>query len=297
MIPYIAAPDVPLGPVRLPVYPLLMVAGMWMGYRIYLARVQRRGLPVGEGQWFFVSAVAAGFVGAHVVKLVVYEPDLVWAEPWRLLRVFSGLASFGGFLGAVLGAWAYKRSRRIGDWAIAAYADAALYAAPAGWLCGRMACAVTHDHVGRLSSHWLAVAYPDGARWNLGLVEALFMLGLVGLFRLMDRQERPAGFYPAAFCFLYAPFRWWLDGLHEGVSPWTWYSADRLGSLLVFGCGWIAVLAARRLRERGSRWSMWGESFADPGDKPRHGNDGNKKDTGKDQPASRPHGRNRRLRK
>jgi len=233
-----------------PVYPLLMVLGMVVGYRIYLERLARRGLPVAEGQWFFVAAMVAGFVGAHVVKLVVYEPELLWAEPGRLFAVFSGLSSFGGFFGAVVGVWAYKRWKRIGDWEIAAYADAALYAAPAGWFWGRAACAMTHDHVGRLSSHWLAVEYPDGARWNLGLVEALYMVVLVGVFRLLDRQPRAVGFYPAAFCFLYAPFRWWLDGLHEGGSV-GWYSADRLGSLLVLGCGCIAVFAAMKLRNQG----------------------------------------------
>lgn len=250
VVPYIAAPEVALGPVRLPVYALLMVAGMWMGYRIFLERIQRRRLPVAEGQWFFVSAIVAGFVGAHVVKLVVYEPETLWAEPWRLLRVFSGLASFGGFLGAVLGVWVYKRWKRIGDWEIAAYADAALYAAPLGWLFGRLACAVTHDHVGRLSNHFLAVAYPDGARWNLGSVEAIYLLVLVAVFRLLDQRERPVGFYPAAFCFLYAPFRWWLDGLHEGVDSWDWGTADRVGAMGLVGCGWFAAAAARRLHNR-----------------------------------------------
>ncbi len=250
MVPYVSPPALAIGPVVLPVYPLLVVLGMVMGYRIFLRRVARLGLPLAHGQWFFVAAVTAGFVGAHIVKLAVYEPEVLRADPGRLFAVFSGLSSFGGFLGAILGAWAYKRWKRIGNGEIAAYADAALYASPAGWLWGRVACAVTHDHVGRSSNHWLAVAYPDGARWNLGLVEALYMVALVGVFRLLDRRPRAVGFYPAAFCFLYAPFRWWLDGLHEGGVP-GWYSADRLGSLLVLACGCAVVVAAMKLRNQG----------------------------------------------
>lgn len=249
MIPYVTLPNVVVGGVIVPLYPLLVIAGLWTGYRIFLGRVARMGCPVAEAQWFFVGAVGCGFVGAHIVKLVVYEYPLLRAEPARLLMIFSGLSSFGGFLGAVVGAWLVKRRLGISDVDILRYADAALFAAPFGWLFGRAACALTHDHVGRLSQHWLAVQYPGGARWNLGLVEFFYVAVMAAVFAVLARKPRVAGFYPAAFCFFYAPFRFWLDGLHETDPVPSLATPDRLGALLMLGCGCVSGFAALKFRK------------------------------------------------
>jgi phosphatidylglycerol:prolipoprotein diacylglycerol transferase len=248
VIPYFELPQIPLGEFALPLHVLLIASAVLTGYLIFLRRARAAGLRVDRAQWFFVNAVSVGFLGAHLVKMLVYERE---AAPLKLLAIFSGLSSFGGFLGAVAGAWIFKRRARIGDLEIAILADAALFAAPFGWFFGRVACALTHDHVGALSAHWLAVAYPGGARWNLGLIEAIYIAGVAALFLWLDRRPRPALFYCPLFCALYGPFRFWLDSLHERAPDAPWLTVDRLGSLLVLALSCVVVVVTSRLPSKG----------------------------------------------
>ena len=251
VIPYFSLPGIPLPGGVLPASQLLVAIALLVGYQVYVSKVAGRGAEVGPAQWFFITAMASGFVGAHVAKLVVYEPGALIENPLRLFTMFAGLSSFGGFAGATIGGWLFKRAQRISDWNIATYADSAIYAAPFGWTFGRAGCAVAHEHLGKLSNHWLAVQYPDGARWNLGLLEMLFVATIAVVFWILNRRPRPIGFFPALYCFSYGAFRFWMDSLQEkGVGP-EWLTVDRLGSVVVVGFGCIAVLKVRKLRKLG----------------------------------------------
>lgn len=251
MIPYFSLPSLHLLGMVLPASQLLVAVAILVGYQVYVRKVASRGVDVGTAQWFFITAMASGFVGAHIAKLVVYEPGALLENPLRLFTMFAGLSSFGGFAGATIGGWLFKRAQRIPDWNIAAYADSALYAGPFGWFFGRAGCAVAHEHLGRTSDNWLAVQYLDGSRWNLGLLEMLFVGAVALAFWVLNRRPRPIGFFPVLYCFSYGTFRFWMDGLQDrGVGP-EWLTADRLGSVVVVAFGCFAVLKVRKLRKLG----------------------------------------------
>jgi len=63
---------------------------------------------------------------------------------------------------------------------------------------------VTHDHPGRLAAgpNWLTVAYPDGPRYDLGVLEALFLTAICAAFFLRarrgSRKQLPRSRAPAA---------------------------------------------------------------------------------------------------
>ena len=50
----------------------------------------------------------SSFVFAHVLDSILYYPDEVLADPALLLRLWEGLSSFGGFVGASIGAIAWR---------------------------------------------------------------------------------------------------------------------------------------------------------------------------------------------
>src|SRR5260221_5015177 len=56
--------------------------------------------------------------------------------------------------------------------------DLVAYAFPSGWLLARLGCALVHDHPGTASSAALAVAFPGGSRYDLGVLELLLMVPL-----------------------------------------------------------------------------------------------------------------------
>ena len=86
---------------------------------------------------------------------------------------------------------------------------------PSAWVIGRLGCAVAHDHPGRASSVWWAVAYPGVPRLGMGLTEAAVTLLLAVVFLWQRRHRRPNGFFLASACLhTYAPIRFTLDFSH-----------------------------------------------------------------------------------
>ena len=117
---------------------------------------------------------------------------------------------------------------------------------PFAWAIGRLGCALVHDHPGIRSAGLLAVAYPGGARYDLGVLEVFFHVLLAGCFLLFDRSRRPAGFYFAAFFCAYGPFRFLLDGLHVNPPRYFGWTVDTYASVLATLIGLLAVAAVRR---------------------------------------------------
>ncbi|MFO0615663.1 MAG: prolipoprotein diacylglyceryl transferase family protein [Polyangiaceae bacterium] len=169
------------------------------------------------------------------------------ARPLHLLAIWEGQGSFGGFIGAVLGALAWKHvelvrlggtlprvRRRAAPRPVLPLVDWLVSVFPVAWILGRLGCAVAHDHPGARASASaiFAVGYgpvdaarvlhgPLGVelrwgsapRYDLGLLEcafaALMSLALVAAWR----RRWPTGFYAAVVPLAYAPVRFALDFL------------------------------------------------------------------------------------
>lgn len=191
-----------------------------------------------------VCILACSFVGAHIVKIALTDPGRVLAHPEALLAPWRGIASFGGLLGGLLGGIAWMRFagmswRQAGQWL-----DIFAYVFPFPWILGRLGCTLAHDHLGRMTGSWLAVRYPGGPRYNLGLVELLYTLLLAGLFLVLDRRPRPAGLFFGLLGLLYGGFRLWLDTLHVDPPRLGGVTLDQIGgalTVLVGVTGWVLM--------------------------------------------------------
>ncbi len=195
-----------------------------LGAFVTLKRAGERGLDQKVYNEFILWCVSAGFVFGHVVDAILYHPDLVADNPWFLLRIWDGLSSYGGFIGAIAGAfaWGWYRRRPVLE-----YCDINCSVFPLAWIFGRMGCALVHDHPGALSNAWYAVQYPADqlvppyhGRIDLGLVELVLTIPLAyACHRLWRRQLfRPVGFYVGLTLTSYAPVRFLLDFLRTEPS-------------------------------------------------------------------------------
>ena len=255
MIPYVTIPPVAIGPLAINAFRTLVLLGVVVSYLVFLRRADRQGIARQQAKSFFVAGLLSAFLMAHVGKLVLYSPGLLATDPLSLLRPFDGLSSFGGVAGACAGARIWQKITHYPGRKFPELIDAALYAFPFGWLPGRLACAVSHDHLGRLTDHWLGVQYPGGMRWNLGMLEALFIAGLAALFWRLGRRPRPRWFFGALFCLSYAPFRFLLDSLHESAPRLAFnLSVDQTCSLALAAMGIIYIAVTRRT----DRWTHHG---------------------------------------
>jgi phosphatidylglycerol:prolipoprotein diacylglycerol transferase len=174
--------------------------------------------------------------------------------------LWDGQSSFGGFAGALLGAYGFAKRYRL---SILPYADVIASALPTGWVLGRLGCSLVHDHPGRASELWLATAYPGGGRVDLGFWEMAMTFPLAAAFLLLRRRPRPPGFYLAVLALAYAPIRCGLDFLRATEVSWPDvpvvdprygpFTPAQWGCWAVLGLGlWLFWQLARTIA--GPRW-------------------------------------------
>jgi phosphatidylglycerol:prolipoprotein diacylglycerol transferase len=212
MIPYIPEPAIRVGSRSLSPFAITAVAAVLTSLWGILRRSHKLGVSVEEmfRLWFFMYIGA--MVGAHLYKVLVDDNAHSTLDFATLLR-YHGLSSAGAFSGGLCAGLIWCGYKRLSAIEILRRVDIAAFVIPLAFMIGRLGCALTHDHIGRASSSWLAVDFPTGPSFDLGLIEFLFLAGVAILFYLLDLRPRPAGFYLGSFGILYGAFRLWLNAL------------------------------------------------------------------------------------
>jgi phosphatidylglycerol:prolipoprotein diacylglycerol transferase len=250
MIPYFAQPRLVLGPLTIHAFGVLVALAVLVGHRVFRWKVKREGMDVVLGERLLTWVLVSGFICAHLFDRLVYYPGETLKDPISLVKIWASLSSFGGFLGAVFGAWLFIRKMRgtatpVDTWR---YLDAVAFAFPFGWIFGRLGCFVAFDHPGLPTNFFLGMENHEGkVIHNLGLEEAIFTVALSAVFALLARRPRFAGFYLGLLPLVYAPYRFASDFLrvrdvrYLGLTPAQWGTL----ALLVLAVG-ILVLGKRR---------------------------------------------------
>jgi phosphatidylglycerol---prolipoprotein diacylglyceryl transferase len=251
MIPYIHVPDLKLGPLTLHPFGLLVATGVILGTYLATRRARQRGLDLDKLNSFITWMLVAGFLGGHMLDQIFYHPQELAKDPLSLIKLWTGLSSFGGFTGALIGIvlWKYfegvawlripflgftipKFRKRQVTMPILPFADLILSVFPVAWVFGRSGCSVVHDHPGMKAEPGtlLAVAFPDRAgiialqkvqsiefvhgnypQFDLGLLEMMFTVVLATLLALTWQKKLTTGSYVAATALAYAPVRFAMD--------------------------------------------------------------------------------------
>ena len=250
LIPYWAPKVYYLGPIPIDPWATLACVAFIVGLEVARARGLRHGQEPRDVVDAVVVIVGSGFVVGHLVHVLAYNPHLIDEEGWiTLLKVWGGLSSYGGFLGAVIGSILYyKVIRKLPYFT---YADNIMFAFPFAWVFARAGCGVVHDHIGRPSDFFLAVDFPGGPRHDLGVYESLWTLVIAVTFWLLDKKPRKAGFYFGVWAVMYAPIRFLFDFLRntdlDGADVrWFGLTPAQYGSIAMFLGGVAVILWLRR---------------------------------------------------
>lgn len=202
MLPYIHVKDLPIGPLTLHPFGVLVALGVVLGTWLATWRARQRGIDLVRLNSFVTWMLVAGFIGGHVLDSIFYHPKEVMREPLSLIMIWTGLSSFGGFVGGAIGIalWKYFevapapapssasaegegeappkgrrgflgiRKRLVPETAMP-FMDLILSVFPAAWIFGRSGCSVVHDHPGAIAAKgaFMSVAYPgagDRPQWE-----------------------------------------------------------------------------------------------------------------------------------
>ena len=249
MIPYIQIPSIkPLG---LPIQPfgVLVGIGLVIGYMLGRRRARLMGLDPNVCADGMVWTVVSGFVIAHLVSVIFYFPEKIAKNPLVLLMFWAGLSSFGGFIGGALGAyWYFRRKQGV---SLLQYADAIIFGLVPGWVFGRMGCTVVHDHPGKHTDFFFAVAYPGGARHDLGLYEMVYSVLLTGILYAVKNVRPFWGFHPALMLLLYAPVRFMFDFLRTADKHYFGFTPGQYFAVGMFALGIGLIINGLRLKKKG----------------------------------------------
>lgn len=286
MFPFVFLDPARLGGVQ--PWGIFIAVGFLVADALWMRRAKMLGYDLVEFRAFVIWQIVMGFFVAHVLDEIFYHPEQIALHPLSLLYVWEGQSSLGGFVGALVGGlgWKYFEVRRRGllRWiaprktplALLPFADIGAATFPVAFFFGRLGCALVHDHPGALASPGalFSVAWPlspeDGvhhvlgpihvvfgstSRYDLGLLECLFVLVLAVALATTWKRRLPVGTYLAVVALAYSPVRFAMDFLRaEGGVPG---SDLRHGALtfaqwaciafFVYGC--FQLWAILRLRE------------------------------------------------
>lgn len=249
--------SVEYGPWTIKPFGALVAFGVYAGVMLAARMARKRGIPPDAMSRFMFWVLAFAFVCGHVLDAVFYHPDKVLSDPLSLIRLWDGLSSFGGFIGAALGVLAFKLRYKVKR--VLPFADTMAAAFPVGWTFGRMGCAVVHDHPGMRSDLWFAVAFKGGGRFDLGLYEMFFAAIVAIVCLVLARKARPPGFFLGLTMLVYAPVRFALDFLRAepgqavGADPrYFMLTPAQWGSFAMVAAGFALLYQAGRSDDVGN---------------------------------------------
>ena len=243
-LPYVHIPDGHLGPVPIHPFGVLVATAVLIGSSLMARRAERFGIARAKFETVVSYVLVFGFVISHVLDELMYRPREVLHNPLQLLKIWAGISSFGGFIGGVVGALVYGYVKKE---KVLPYLEHVAAVFPIAWIFGRAGCSVAHDHIGRVSTSFLAVNFPGGPRFDLGLLEMLATIPIAALTVWFASKPRRPGEILALVAFVYAPIRFVLDALravdianpdarYVGLTPGQWLS---IALLLVAGALWL----------------------------------------------------------
>ncbi|MEW5741835.1 MAG: prolipoprotein diacylglyceryl transferase family protein [Myxococcota bacterium] len=260
MIPYFEPPalHLPLGQ-KIDVFGVLSTVGVVVGALVAERMAKRDRLDLAPLRGVIPWLVGCGLVGAHAMHVFLYHPELLRQDPWSVLRIWDGLSSTGGVLGALGGLFFYFRRAGL---EVTPYLNPLALGTAPGWAIARVGCFLVHDHPGVRTEFPLAVDFPvvpyGGPRHDLGLYDALWLLVIAAVLFALDRKKPGPGRLMGWLAVLYAPVRFAFDFLRASDLSFVdrRYAGLTPGQYVVVGLFVVGVwLLTRKAPQTGAQRS------------------------------------------
>nr|HEX4317690.1 prolipoprotein diacylglyceryl transferase family protein [Kofleriaceae bacterium] len=303
-LPFFHLGAIDTGIIPIQSFGILVALGVLIGASLLRRYAEWHGISDDHIRGLLTWVMVTGFLGAHWFDVLAYQWDKMdepwhWWPPheiieqptiaggqqihngflWLPLRLWDGIASYGGFVGGAFGfafyVWWKKLPARL-------MADVTLCGLLPAFTIGRMGCSVVSDHIGSAVApdawySFLAMDYPTTGddrlgpitelaaqhhdwihndhifAWNLGLVELMYLIPvniIVLYFAFRARKRVNAAFITVLTGLMYAPVRFFLDFLRPEESDPRHYGLTfaQWASILAFG---IAVFVLGRIMRSG----------------------------------------------
>lgn len=241
MIPYFPPPVFHISALEVHGFGVAVCLAILAGHSLALRRARTLGLDERRMSWIYAGVAAASAVAGHLWDIARTGSSAHVLEIWR------GQSAAGFTAGALLTIlFVLWRFGPIG-WR---YLDALAFAFPFAWTLVRTGCFLAHDHIGTRTASVLGVRFPDGTRFDLGLLEALMaLLASVAVVLFSPRLKLPGQMF-GLLLLLAGAARLVIAALSESSPAFT----TGFGGVVLTLLG-VAVLASRRRTTDGVDWA------------------------------------------
>ncbi|PIR74855.1 MAG: hypothetical protein COU35_00060 [Candidatus Magasanikbacteria bacterium CG10_big_fil_rev_8_21_14_0_10_47_10] len=218
MIPWFEYHIVQLGPIPIQVWGFWVATGIVVATMLLARQLKKQyGIDPVHVTDIATYLVVAGFLGARVFHIVLYEPAFYASNPLEIIKIWhGGLSSFGGFAGALVGLWIFKKRKGFA-WlkkiSFIEFVDQAAQMLLLGWMIGRIGCVMIHDHPGIACDCVFALNNPNGPRLDMALLEIIGLLPLATFFVVKRNKKFSPGMKTSILLVYYGVLRFGLDFL------------------------------------------------------------------------------------
>jgi phosphatidylglycerol---prolipoprotein diacylglyceryl transferase len=250
-----------LGPIKLRWYSLAYLAGILIGWWYLLRLIDRPGAPMARrhADDLVFYATLGVILGGRLGYVLFYRPEVYFADPVQILRIWDGGMSFhGGVIGVTLGILWLARKHKL-DWL--RVHDYVACCVPFGLFFGRLANFVNAELWGRPTDVPWAIVFPNGGGvprhpsqlYEAGLEGLLLFAILWFLFWKTEARYQP-GKLVGTFLLGYGLSRFLVELVRQpdvGLEnlPWGLTMGQTLTVPMILGGAWlIATAKGRRQR-------------------------------------------------
>jgi len=250
-----------IGPVPIRWYSLAYLAGILVGWWYLLKLIDRPGAPMARrhADDMVFYATLGIILGGRLGYVFFYRPDVYFADPVQILRIWDGGMSFhGGALGTMLGILWMARKHKL-DWL--RIHDYVACCTPFGLFFGRLANFVNGELWGRPTDVPWAIVFPTGgdvprhpSQLYEAALEGLLLFAILWfLFWKTEARYQP-GRLVGAFLLVYGLSRFLVELVRQpdqGLEnlPWGLTMGQTLTVPMILGGAWlIATAKGRRQR-------------------------------------------------
>ncbi len=247
IFPYLHTAPFKVGPFTIHVFGILVGLAILTGMYVSQSRAFKVGVNNLYMSELLLWVIIGIFVGSHLFEILAYQPHRVLKDPLILIRIWDGIASFGGMIGLLLAVFGYLRWRRQ---RLLPYLDVLMWGGVHAWVFGRLGCSFAHDHPGYFTSSWFSVKWPVNhqdqwmnvhefaGRHDLGLYEFLYTFVMLAVFYALNRKGKKfAGFTTALLFVMYAPMRFALDFLRTADLRYLGLTPAQYLAFVMFAVG------------------------------------------------------------
>ena len=237
MIPCWSQPALHIGQLTLYAHGILLALGTVASSVIFVNRAQTLALSKRTALSLILFLIPIGLLASHLTYSIFEDPS-------SLLKL-QGISSLGGILACLLGLALFTFRHRESRWR---WFDAAAYAGVCGALIARFGCFLAHDRIGLRTSFWLSVKCFEGSRYDLALLEIVFLAACLRLIIWLARHEWRRPFEGMIFSIVavsYGVLRVALGQLSEGTQRYVGLLPEQVCAVILVAAGACCWLIAK----------------------------------------------------